>query len=158
MTRRKKRHAPNKARLTHKRRSRASTAALGGSAGYGVRDGEHREMHSLLSELLKITDALGDLERHCAQLEHEGVAKVPRRSIGIVHRMLLRALKTQHVEPMNCKGQVIDLERHEVIEVKHVPELATDIVIEESVPGYMWHARVLRSAKVIASQAEHSEV
>ena len=148
MTRRKRRHAVNKARPGRRRSLRAR--AVAGDAGGA-------EIRPLLSELLKVADALRDLERHCSQLEQEGVAKIPRRSVGIVHRMLLRALKTQDVEPMDCKGHVVDLERHEVVELQHVPEIAADIVIEESVPGYMWRDRVLRSAKVIASHTRYSE-
>lgn len=156
MTRRKKRHAVNKARRARKRAPAVAGSHAGVEEAIKARDAHHhKEVHVLLTELLKVADSLRDLERHCAQLEQEGVAKVPRRSVGIVFRMLLRALKTQHVEPMDSKGKLVDLERHEVVEVQHVPDLAADIIIEESLPGYMWRDRVLRTAKVIASQADH---
>jgi molecular chaperone GrpE (heat shock protein) len=119
------------------------------------RDREHRnQLQGLLIDLLRVADALSDLERHCSALEAEGVSHAPTKSVELVRRMLLRALKAQQVEPMECNGRRLDLDQHEVVEVKHVPGTADDIVLHENLQGYTWQDRVLRPAKVVVSRAE----
>jgi molecular chaperone GrpE len=126
-------------------------------AGYDAEEkskATQRQLERLLVELLGIVDALRDLELHCAELERKGTKGVPRRSVDIVLRKVMAVLASHHVTPMNCKGQPFDLEKHEVMEVKSVRDSSDDIVLEESVHGYMWRERVLRHAKVIISRAE----
>jgi molecular chaperone GrpE len=114
---------------------------------------QQKRLDQFLLELVGIADTLYDLSLHCAELERKGIEGLPRRSVEVVRRRLLAALKSQQVEPMNCKGQPLDLARHEVIEVKDVRGTADDIVLAETVPGYMEGDRVLRHAKVIISRA-----
>jgi molecular chaperone GrpE len=114
-----------------------------------VRESEHqKQMRKLLTELLKIADALGDLERCCAQ----GRA-VTCKSVGLVRRMLMRVLQAERVEPIKCIGRHVDVERHEVVGVAHVPAKPFDVVLQEILRGYMWDNRVLRPAKVIVNGA-----
>jgi len=125
----------------------------GFSAEEKFRDAQ-RQLERLLKDLLAVADALHDLESHCAELEHKGVEGVPRKSVYVVLGMLMSVLKSHQVEPMNCKGQAFDLDRHEVLDTKKVRGGSDDVVLEESIHGYLWQDRVLRHAKVIISRAE----
>ncbi len=117
-----------------------------------AREREHRnQVRGLLIDLLGVADALHELERHCAQLKSAGDSRAPRKSVELVRRMLMRVLKSQHVVPMKCKGYHVDLERHKVVEVKHVPETPDDVVLHENLQGYMWQDSVLRAAEVVVS-------
>jgi molecular chaperone GrpE len=107
-----------------------------------------KQMRKLLTELLKVADALDDLERCCAQ----GRA-VTRKSVGLVRCMLMRVLQAERVEPIKCIGRDVDVVRHEVVEVAHVSGKRLDVVLQEIVRGYMWDNRVLRPAKVIVNGA-----
>jgi molecular chaperone GrpE (heat shock protein) len=129
-------------------------------AGYDAQErlnSQQRRFEQLLVELLSVVDALHDLEQYCDGLERKGVQGVPRRSVEVVLRRLMGVLKSQQVEPMNCKGQPLDLERHEVIEVKDMHDMPDDVVLEESVRGYIGPNRVLRHAKVVISRAAARE-
>src|SRR5262245_42903389 len=109
---------------------------------------QQRQMEQLLVELLGIADALHELDRHCADGESKGNRGVPgRRSVQVVLRRLMAVLKSHQVEPMDCKDQPFDLEKHEVLEVKSVRGGSDDIVLEECIHGYTWNSRVLRHAK-----------
>jgi hypothetical protein len=113
-----------------------------------------KRLELLLLELLRVADALQDLGLHCAELERKGVQGLPSKSVDVVLRRLLAALRTQQVEPMECKGKPLDLDRHEVVEVKPMPDVPDDIVLEEILRGYVGPDRILRHAKVIISRHE----
>jgi len=126
-------------------------------AGYDAEEkskAAERELEQLLFQLLDLADALNDLELHCAELERKGMKGVPHKSVRVVLRMLMATLKSHQVEPMSCKGQTFDLDKHEVLHTKRVRGGSDDIVLEESVHGYTWRQRVLRHAKVVVSCAE----
>lgn len=76
-----------------------------------------------------------------------------RRRTDVVLRILLRALKSQGVEPMHSAGNPFDLARHCAIGVRAVDGLPDDVVVEETERGYIWNDAVLRQAQVIVSQA-----
>src|SRR5437879_1127450 len=96
------------------------------------------ELERLLRQLLGLADALQDIEVHCAELEQKGVQGIPRKSVNVVLRMLMAALKSHQVEPMNCKGQTFDLDRHEVLGTRTMRRGSDDVVLEETLHGYMW--------------------
>jgi molecular chaperone GrpE len=126
-------------------------------ARYGAEEKSNavrRELERLLGQVLDIADALHDLELHCADLERKGVQGIPRKSVNVVLRMLMAVLKSHQVEPMNCKGQTFDLNRHEVLGTRTIRRGSDDVVLEETMHGYMWQQRVLRHAKVIVSRVE----
>lgn len=81
-----------------------------------------------------------------------GQASDMRRRANVVLRMLLRALRTQGVEPMSCAGAPFDLSRHCSVGVRAADGIADDTVVEELERGYVWNDTVLRQASVIVSQ------
>jgi molecular chaperone GrpE (heat shock protein) len=60
---------------------------------------QQRALEQLLQELSGIADALCELERHCADLEGEGVRDVPRKSVEVVRRRLTAVLEPYQVDP-----------------------------------------------------------
>jgi len=60
---------------------------------------QQRALEQLLQELSGIADALRELERHCADLEGEGVRDVPRKSVEVVRRRLMAVLEPYQVDP-----------------------------------------------------------
>ncbi len=114
---------------------------------------QQQRFDGLVLDLLGVADSLHALDDHFAELERRG-ERVPRKSVDVALRKLLGVLKKHRVEPMQCTGLPLDLDHHEVVEVKHVRDTPDDIVLEESVRGYLSADRVLRYAKVVVSRNE----
>ena len=114
---------------------------------------KHRAaMAGLLRECLEVVDSLETLEAHCGELQQAGAERVPARSVGLIRRQMLRALANASVEPMNAAGTPLDLDRHDVAEVRPDAAVAESTVLEERVRGYLWKGALLRRARVVVSR------
>lgn len=119
------------------------------------REAKHkRQIESLLVGVVEIADAIGALERHTAGLVDAGHAEVPHRSVHLIGRKLRHLLARSGVHPMRAAGKPLDLERHEVVEVRESSSLGEDTVIEEKLEGYVWNDKTLRRARVVVSRPE----
>lgn len=110
-----------------------------------------REIETILGAFLHVLDTLQALERHCLELVQAGHEQAPARSASVAVKLALRELASIGVEPLSAVGGALDLERHEVVEVRPVPDTEPDRVIEETVRGYTWKGRLLRRSRVIIS-------
>lgn len=116
-----------------------------------------RETEALLLGLIEIADSLRDLERHSGELVARGHEEIPHKSVRLLVRKVLKLLAQAGVRPMNAVGEALDLNRHEVVEMRVGPSAADDVILEEIVDGYLWNDRTLRRARVVVSRPEAEE-
>jgi molecular chaperone GrpE (heat shock protein) len=109
----------------------------------------------LLYDFLSIVDSLQALETHCEELMANGHEHVPLRSVRAVLRQTLGVLKEAGVTPINAEGQLLDLDKHEVVAVLTDTSVQEDTVLEETERGYSWNKRLLRRAKVVVAHCSH---
>jgi molecular chaperone GrpE len=124
-------------------------------AGQSAQQSEQhrRQMASLLRGVIETLDSLQSLATHCRSLPAAGdPGGFPVKTIELIVKQLDREIQAAGATPMDAVGQPLDLERHEVVSVRHEPTCDDDTVLEETVHGYLWQDRVLRYAKVIVSR------
>jgi len=123
-----------------------------------AQEAKHRhQTEALLLGMIEIADSLRELERYCGELVAKGQKEVPQRSSGLILRKLLKLLGQAGVRPMKATGEPLDLARHEVVAVRAHRSAADDIVLEETVDGYLWNEQTLRRARVVISRLEAGE-
>jgi molecular chaperone GrpE len=110
---------------------------------------QKREMETLLLALIEVIDSLQILERRCRELADSSGLPIPVRSIAIMTRQALKAIEQVGAAPMNSVGGPLDLQRHEVAEVRAAAGVAADTVLEEIQRGYFWREKTIRQAKVV---------
>ncbi|MBC8145794.1 MAG: nucleotide exchange factor GrpE [bacterium] len=104
----------------------------------------------LLRQLLPVVD---DFERSV-----ESGGKTPDfealfRGIQLIHSNLAKLFERIGVKRMATVGEPFDVHLHEAV-MRQPSELPEDTVVIEVEPGYMYHDRVLRHAKVIISAGQ----
>ena len=57
---------------------------------------------------------------------------------------------------IKCLGKTVDLDYHEVVEMRHSVDHPTDTVIAERQKGYIYKGKVLRDAQVVVATNERS--
>ena len=115
---------------------------------------QRKEMTDLLLGFLEVVDSLQSLEAHCRELVESGHPQVPLRSVSVTTRKALQVLGKAGVTPMNDTGSKLDLDRHEVAAISTTSPEDADVVVGESLSGYLWNNRLLRRAKVTVSSGE----
>ena len=102
----------------------------------------------LLQSVLPVVD---DLERSLKSgKEHEDLASFSR-GIELIYQKLLKVLETQGVKPFESLGKEFDVAYHDALLQVPRADVPPHRVVEVVEPGYMYHDRVLRHAKVIVS-------
>jgi molecular chaperone GrpE len=107
-----------------------------------------REYDALLVAYLDVVDSLLRLQ-HVVDSDPDRVAHGVARSLGVIVRNALNLLRQQGVEPLPCRGQPVDLDTSEVVEVRPDPAHPEDSVIEELQRGFLRHGRLIRRARVV---------
>jgi molecular chaperone GrpE len=74
-----------------------------------------------------------------------------RAGVELIHRQLLQALERAGVRSFSAVGQAFDPQRHEAVGRVERRDVADQTVVEETLPGYMFHDRVLRPAQVVVA-------
>jgi molecular chaperone GrpE len=118
-------------------------------ANAAAADSHRRELESVLLGFVGVVDSLHALEQRCRDLSESGLEHIPARAAAIIVKQALQALQRAGATPMNCIGQPLDLALHEVVDVRSVPGVAADTIVEEVERGYVWRNRTLRQAKVV---------
>lgn len=76
-----------------------------------------------------------------------------KEGLGMVHRQLQDAMKKNGVAKFSSKGEPFDPNLHEALSLMQTDEMPANSVYEEFQPGYMFHERLLRAARVVVSKA-----
>lgn len=103
----------------------------------------------LLKEVLHIKD---DLER---ALEHKETAdqETLLDGLSLIGRDLDKLMQTYNVKPIEALGQPFDPKIHEALAQEESTEHAPGMVISVFQPGYVYHDRLLRPARVVVAKA-----
>ncbi len=95
----------------------------------------------LVRELLTVMD---DFERMMKSTDDEET----RGGMEMVYRNMMKALKNEGVERMECVGKPFDPFEQEAIEVSYEGSCEENTVMEELRAGYRMNGRVIRTAQV----------
>lgn len=101
----------------------------------------------LLRQILPIVD---DFERSVESAAQTTDVEAYRKGVEIVHANLQKTLERIGVKRMKAVGEPFDVHLHEAI-MRQPSDAPEDTVITDVEPGYTYHDRVLRHAKVIIS-------
>ncbi len=108
----------------------------------------------LLRELLEIYD---DFERALNVAPSTNEDPVFRGGVELIAKRFLEFLKSYGVVPMETKGQLFDLDKHEAVAHEATDQVPESTVLEELRKGYLMNGRVLRHAVVkVAVKPEKS--
>ena len=105
----------------------------------------------LTVKLLPILDALrqaGNFARGNESLPPEEIAV----GLDMLYRQLLEVLKAVGVDEIAAVGQVLDPEKHEVVNYVERDDTPENTVVEEVRRGYQLNGKVLRTAMVIVAK------
>jgi molecular chaperone GrpE len=104
---------------------------------------------SLMSDLLGTLD---DFERAIANNEKVEDVESLREGFKLIYNKYFMTLKNKGLEPMDCKGDVFDADKHEAI--TNIPAEAADKgkIVDVIERGYNLRGRALRYAKVVVGQ------
>lgn len=101
----------------------------------------------LLKQILPIVD---DFERTVESGSQTADLEAYRKGVELVRANLLKTLDRIGVKRMQVVGEPFDVHLHEAI-MRQPSDTPEDTVITDVEPGYTYHDRVLRHAKVIIS-------
>jgi len=109
---------------------------------------------SLLRDLIPVLDNL-DRAIEAARGAAGGAGLV--EGVELIQRELLKVLERAGATRYSALGQVFDPTRHEAIARTVRGDVAPDTVVQEQLPGYLLHGRVLRPALVAVAAAPDEE-
>jgi len=105
---------------------------------------------SLLRDLVPVLD---NLDRALAAARTDGGTSALREGVELIQRELLRVLERAGVTRYSALGAPFDPTRHEAVARVVNPHVTPNTVVDEILPGYMLHHRVLRAALVSVAVA-----
>jgi molecular chaperone GrpE len=73
------------------------------------------------------------------------------KSVETVYYRLLSNLENYDLKQLNCVGQKVDLDVHEVVEYRPSADHPNDTVVSERQKGYVFRGKPLRDAKVVVA-------
>ncbi len=116
-----------------------------------AQDEIEREKARLLRRFLDVADNL----EHA--LEYIEAADPAHQGVQMAYDSILSLLLREGVERVFALGRAFDHDRHEAVAVVPADEGQTEDmrVVEVMSPGYRYHDRILRPAKVVVAKREH---
>jgi molecular chaperone GrpE len=105
---------------------------------------------SLLRDLIPVLD---NLDRALAATRADGGAGGLREGVELIQREMLKVLERAGLTRYSARGAPFDPTRHEAVARVVTPQAAPGTVVDETLPGYMLHDRVLRAALVSVAVA-----
>ena len=94
----------------------------------------------LIKKILPVIDSLELALKNSSDLEKF------REGIKLIYSQLLEIMKQEGLRPIEALGQMLDIQKHEVL-LKEKSDKVEDTVIEELQKGYMLKDKVLRHSK-----------
>ena len=107
----------------------------------------------ILLELLPVVD---DFERSLKQGKDRKGSEVFYRGVELIYQKLIGILEAQGLKHYEVLGKTFDAYYHDALMQMPRPNVPPDTVIEEIEKGYMLYDKVLRHAKVIVADDNHS--
>lgn len=115
---------------------------------------EHRDQtQALLLSFIEVQDSLdrlfGNLEEEIESVSAKELARL--KTLRLIGQQLEMALQKAGVTPIICLNRQCDPEKHVIVDVKQVPGVAEDTIVQEVFRGYEWNGEVLRLPHVIVA-------
>jgi molecular chaperone GrpE len=95
-----------------------------------------------------LAEVIDDLERAVEHAESGGNGQPLVEGVRLVLRNALDVLGKHGITRIEAAGERFDPTRHEAIASVHAPEHEPNQVVQQFLPGYTLHDRVIRPAKV----------
>ncbi len=92
-----------------------------------------------------------DLNRALNMLDLIENGESMKEGFELLKKNFEKLLKEEGIEPMNCKGERFDPNKHEAMMVSLEESLPENTILEELDKGYLYNNKVLRPAKVIVN-------
>jgi len=108
----------------------------------------------LIRDLLPILD---NLERAVSHAQGGGNSQPLVEGVSLVLRSFLDMVEKHGVSRMSAKGQLFDPAKHEAIAQIENTEVVPNTVVDEYVPAYLLHDRLLRPARVVIAKPPADE-
>ncbi len=108
----------------------------------------------LIRRLLPILDGFDQVFRFGERDQAQGDESLQNwlKALKGIHRHLVSVLEKEGLKPIETIGRKLDLDRHEVVDVRETLEASHDTILEEVDRGYELNGRVLRDARVIVAR------
>jgi len=127
--------------------------ALDFAEAFEAREEEHRSStRALLVPLLEVMDAF---DRVLAGGEE--ASAVSRSSCRLIAQRVRRILDQAGVAPTAVDGEVVDPERHEIVEIRETDAAEDDVIVEIIRQGYKWNGGMLRYAQVVVGGSKEAK-
>jgi len=135
--------------------------ALAELENYRKRSEKQREdtrKFALEDILYKLLNILDDFDRALAHMKDAKSIDSMRQGVELIHKELKDLLNQYGVKHIDVVGREYDPHTHEALEIiEHEGEHDKHIVLEEVLPGYTLHNRLLRPAKVKVSSLQKTD-
>ncbi len=103
--------------------------------------------------ILEVLPIMDDLERALVAANATEDIQSVREGLNLISEKMRKALEKKGVKPIECKGEVFDVEKHEAItEIPAPSEEMKGKVIDDVEKGYMLYDKVLRFSKVVVGK------
>jgi molecular chaperone GrpE len=97
--------------------------------------------------------ALDNLERAIGAAEQSGDTGALVKGVALVQSQLLDVLRRHGVTRIDAQGKPFDPHMHQAVMQQPAADVPPQTVVHVLEPGYMFHERVLRPARVIVSMS-----
>lgn len=101
--------------------------------------------------LLAVVDVVDNFERAVSSAAGTDESGSYAAGVLAIYRQLRKLLDSYGVERMESVGEHFDPEIHEAVGLVASDDVAEDDVVGEARPGYRWHGKLLRPARVFVS-------
>ncbi|MDD5454779.1 MAG: nucleotide exchange factor GrpE, partial [Candidatus Ratteibacteria bacterium] len=119
---------------------------------------EETRKFALEDILYKLLHILDDFDRALAHMKDAQSLDAIKQGVELIHKELKDLLGQYGVKHIDVVGKEYDPHSHEALEIKHSKEAGDKhTVLEEILPGYILHNRLLRPAKVKISAPPKAE-
>jgi molecular chaperone GrpE len=120
-----------------------------------IQEEEHRlQLRAILLEFVEVMDSFDRFLGTTEESEKTTPEQARRwlTTFRLIGQQFDQALRRVGVVALPCLGQELQPERHEVVGVRDVSEVAADTIVEEIFRGYEWEGEILRKPRVIVAR------
>ncbi|MFZ0452117.1 MAG: nucleotide exchange factor GrpE [Ignavibacteriaceae bacterium] len=104
--------------------------------------------------IVKLLPVVDDFERSIDHMDSAKDIKSIKEGVMLIYNKLMKILSEQGVEKIEAIGKPFDVEYHEAMLQRKVPQggIEPHTVLDEIEKGYMYKDKVIRHSKVIVSE------
>lgn len=114
--------------------------------------GSDKETLRVIRSLLPVLDSFDRVCEMARDFETSEILANWLRSVEAVQARLLQTLERQGLESLDPLGERVDLDRDEVVDVRHTLDHPSDTVVEVRRRGYRFQGKMIRDAQVVVAQ------